>query len=140
LIHVHGGTDLTLEEINRVGELVTESMDDDANCIWGARVSEDMKGKLTVMTIITGVKSPWLLGKMDKKQAHKRPIEQARGHGQRVLGGVDHQIDDPHRTARVGRARDHVADHVAGAHRHHARVTEALNHRHVKERRQGGFL
>lgn len=67
LIHVHGGPDLTLEEINHVGELVTESMDDDANCIWGARVTDDMKGKLTVMTIITGVKSPWILGKSDRK-------------------------------------------------------------------------
>jgi cell division protein FtsZ len=71
LIHVHGGPDLTLEEINRVGELVTESMDEDANCIWGARVTDDMKGKLTVMTIITGVQSPWILGKVDKRTAQK---------------------------------------------------------------------
>ncbi|MBN2566517.1 cell division protein FtsZ [Candidatus Woesearchaeota archaeon] len=63
LIHVHGGPDLTLEEINQVGELVTESLDEDANVIWGARVTDNMKGKLTVMTIITGVKSPWILGK-----------------------------------------------------------------------------
>ncbi len=63
LIHVEGGPDLTLEEINSIGELVTESMDADANCIWGARVRDDMKGKLTVMTIITGVNSPWILGK-----------------------------------------------------------------------------
>jgi cell division protein FtsZ len=62
LIHIIGGPDLTLEEINRAGELVTNSMDDDANCIWGARVQDDMKGKLTVMTIMTGVKSPWILG------------------------------------------------------------------------------
>jgi len=62
LIHIIGGPDLTLEEINRAGELVTESMDDDANCIWGARVVDEMKGKLTVMTIMTGVKSPWILG------------------------------------------------------------------------------
>ncbi len=67
LIHISGGPDLTLEEINKVGELVTESMDEDANCIWGARVSEEMKGKLTVMTIVTGVKSPWIVGKMDRK-------------------------------------------------------------------------
>jgi cell division protein FtsZ len=67
LIHVWGGPDLTLEEINRVGELVTESMDDDANVIWGARVSDDMKGKLMVMTIVTGVKSPWILGKNDPR-------------------------------------------------------------------------
>lgn len=67
IIHVHGGPDLTLDEISRVGELVTESMDQDANVIWGARVTDDMKGKLTVMTIITGVKSPWILGKKDAR-------------------------------------------------------------------------
>jgi cell division protein FtsZ len=64
LIHVWGGPDMTLEEINRVGELVTESLDADANVIWGARVTDDMKGKMAVMTIITGVKSPWLLGSL----------------------------------------------------------------------------
>lgn len=67
LIHVAGGPDMTLEEVSRVGELVTESLDDDANVIWGARVCDDMKGKLTVMTIITGVKSPWILGKSDSR-------------------------------------------------------------------------
>lgn len=68
IIQISGGNDLTLEEINKIGELVTESMDQDANVIWGARVGEEMKGKLTVMTIITGVKSPWILGKIDYKK------------------------------------------------------------------------
>jgi len=67
LIHVEGGPDMTLDEVSRIGELVTESLDDDANVIWGARVSESMKGKVAVMTIITGVSSPWILGKADKK-------------------------------------------------------------------------
>lgn len=67
IIHIHGGPDMTLDDISRVGELVTEAMDEDANVIWGARVSENMKGKLTVMTIMTGVKSPWILGKVDEK-------------------------------------------------------------------------
>lgn len=69
LIHVCGGPDMTLDDVARAGELVTESLDDDANVIWGARVDENMKGKLTVMTIITGVKSPWILGKIDHKRA-----------------------------------------------------------------------
>jgi cell division protein FtsZ len=73
LIHVWGGPDMTLEEIQRVGELVTESMDEDANVIWGARVSEDMKGRMMVMTIITGVSSPWILGKSDPR----RPSQQS---------------------------------------------------------------
>ncbi|RME31082.1 cell division protein FtsZ [Candidatus Woesearchaeota archaeon] len=75
IIHITGGPDMTLDEVSRVGELVTEEMDDDANVIWGARVDDDMQGKLTVMTIITGVKSPWLLGKMSKAEVAR---EQAR--------------------------------------------------------------
>jgi len=67
LIQVCGGPDMTLEEINRVGELVTEGISEEANVIWGARVSEEFKGKLTVMTIITGVHSPWIVGKQVKK-------------------------------------------------------------------------
>jgi len=63
LIQVIGGPDMTLEEISGVGELVTESLDEDANVIWGARVTDDMKGKLMVMTIITGVHSPWIVGR-----------------------------------------------------------------------------
>ena len=31
-----------------------------------------MKGKLTVMTIITGVNSPWILGKVDQKKVAQR--------------------------------------------------------------------
>jgi len=72
LIHVTGGPDMTLDDVSKIGELVTESLDDDANVIWGARVDEAMKGKLTVMTIITGVNSPWILGKVDHKRAEKR--------------------------------------------------------------------
>jgi cell division protein FtsZ len=65
LIHITGGSDLTLEEVSKVGEMITEALDADANVIWGARISEDMKGKLRVMTIVTGVSSPYILGKMD---------------------------------------------------------------------------
>ncbi len=73
LIHIVGGPDMTLDDINRAGELVTGSLDQDANVIWGARVMEDMKGRITVMTIITGVKSPWVLGKVD----YKKPTQEA---------------------------------------------------------------
>ena len=73
LIHIAGGSDMTLDEINKIGELVTENLDPDANVIWGARVQDELKGKLTVMTIITGVKSPWILGKVD----YKHPSAQA---------------------------------------------------------------
>lgn len=79
LIHVAGGPDLTLEEINKVGELVTESLDEDANVIWGARVTEEMRGKVSVMTIITGVKSPWILGKPTYRESAKETIHDELG-------------------------------------------------------------
>jgi cell division protein FtsZ len=63
LIHIEGGPDMTLDEVAQIGDLVTEKFDADANVIWGARVSDQMKGKICVMTIITGVQSPWILGK-----------------------------------------------------------------------------
>ncbi|MBU1203480.1 MAG: cell division protein FtsZ [Nanoarchaeota archaeon] len=65
LIHITGGEDLTLDEVNKVGEIVTESLDADAPVIWGARIDKDMHGKIRVMTIITGVTSPYVLGKID---------------------------------------------------------------------------
>ncbi|MBI4919612.1 cell division protein FtsZ [archaeon] len=74
LIHVSGGPDMTLQEINKIGEMITEKLDKDANVIWGARVSEDMRGKLIVMSIVTGVSSPWLVG--DSPQGKKEVEKQ----------------------------------------------------------------
>jgi len=62
LIHITGGHDMTLEEVNRVGELITQNLDADAMVMWGARIEESMKGKIRVMLIATGVKSPWIIG------------------------------------------------------------------------------
>ncbi|MBS3107564.1 cell division protein FtsZ [Candidatus Woesearchaeota archaeon] len=63
LIHVTGGSDLTLDEVSKVGEMITAELNADANVIWGARISTEMDNKLRVMSIITGVKSPYILGK-----------------------------------------------------------------------------
>ncbi len=62
LIHVTGDNQMTIEEANRVGEIVTEMMDDNALVIWGARVNPEQDGKLRVMLVMTGVNSPQILG------------------------------------------------------------------------------
>ena len=69
LLHITGGADLTLDAVSKVGEMVTEALDPDANVIWGSRIDEDMKGRIRVMTIITGVQSPYILGKVDNKNS-----------------------------------------------------------------------
>ncbi|MBU4501246.1 MAG: cell division protein FtsZ [Nanoarchaeota archaeon] len=75
LIHISGGNDLTLDEVNKAGELITEALDVDANVIWGARISEDLKGKMRIMTIVTGVNSPYILGKVKPEVGNKRKAQ-----------------------------------------------------------------
>src|SRR3990167_3812403 len=72
LIHVTGGDDLTLDQVARTGEIVTEALDPDKNVIWGARIDPKMTGKLRIMTIITGVNSPYILGKKDYKKMSQK--------------------------------------------------------------------
>ena len=68
LINISGGTDLLLDDIEKIGDMVTGSLDEDALVIWGASVDPSMDGKLRVMTIVTGVQSPYILGKVDRAQ------------------------------------------------------------------------
>ncbi|MHA1208065.1 MAG: cell division protein FtsZ [Candidatus Freyarchaeota archaeon] len=65
LIHVTGGSDLTLAEATGVAELITDKMIDDANVIWGARKDPRADGMIRVILILTGVSSPQLLGPTD---------------------------------------------------------------------------
>ena len=67
LMHVAGGTDLTLNEINDVGQTVQKRLDKHAQVIWGARVKDELKGKLQVISIVTGVRSPYILGEVDEE-------------------------------------------------------------------------
>jgi cell division protein FtsZ len=62
LIQVIGGDDMKLDEINLIGERVIEHLDPCAQVIWGARVLPEFTGKIQVITIVTGVKSPYILG------------------------------------------------------------------------------
>jgi len=61
MIHVSGDGQMTIEEANRVGEIITEVMSDESLVIWGARVNPDMAGVLRVTLVMTGVRSPNLL-------------------------------------------------------------------------------
>ncbi|AOV94864.1 cell division protein FtsZ [Nanohaloarchaea archaeon SG9] len=70
LLHVAGGEDLTLNEINSVGQRVQEKLDKQAQVIWGARIKDQLQGKLQVISIVTGVESPYVLGDLeDEKQS-----------------------------------------------------------------------
>ncbi|RJS90521.1 cell division protein FtsZ [Candidatus Bathyarchaeota archaeon] len=62
LIHISGGKDLTLGEAVRTAEIVTEMMDEKAMVIWGARVDPSLGDLLRVTLVLTGIRSPQILG------------------------------------------------------------------------------
>jgi cell division protein FtsZ len=74
LIHITCGPDLKLEEFSNIGTLVTENLSPEAQVIIGARINKDFAGKVRVITIMTGVKSPYVLGKPKFEQASPTPV------------------------------------------------------------------
>ncbi len=68
LVQIIGGNDMRLDEVNKIGEVVSSQLDPSAQIIWGARVLPENEGKIQVISIITGVKSPYILGPMMKEE------------------------------------------------------------------------
>ncbi len=69
LLHITGGEDMTLSEVTYIGEAVSENLDPAAQVIWGARIDPDYAGKIRVITVLTGVHSPQILGKIGRQRA-----------------------------------------------------------------------
>ena len=69
LIHVTCGPDLKLEEFDVIGRTVSEHLSSEATVIIGARINKEFTGKVRVITIMTGVRSPFVLGKTVEEQA-----------------------------------------------------------------------
>jgi cell division protein FtsZ len=72
LIHVTCGPDLKLEEFDVIGRAVSENLSPEAQVIIGARISKEFTGKVRVITIMTGVKSPYVLGK--EVEEYSQPV------------------------------------------------------------------
>ena len=62
LIHISGGSDLTLGDAIKAGEIITERMDPEANVKWGARLIPNYEGKLEIVAIVTGVRGASVFG------------------------------------------------------------------------------
>ncbi len=61
LIRVVGGEDMTLKEAERVAEAASSAMGSKSRIIWGCSVEPESAGKIKVLVVITGVKSPFML-------------------------------------------------------------------------------
>jgi len=58
MIYILGGDDLTLGDSNEIARKLTEQASPNANVIWGARIEPEYNGRVEVIAIFTGVKSP----------------------------------------------------------------------------------
>ena len=74
LIQVIGGEDMKLDEINAIGERIQKDLSREAQVIWGARILPEYKDRIQVITIITGVKSPFILGPVQKEEIAKSRV------------------------------------------------------------------
>ncbi|MEK6821045.1 MAG: cell division protein FtsZ, partial [archaeon] len=72
LIHITGGAELTLGEANGIGTMLTEQMDPKSVVIWGARVDPSYENKIEVITIFTGVKSPFIKSGKEERSTSSR--------------------------------------------------------------------
>jgi cell division protein FtsZ len=79
LVHITGGPDLRLEEVNLIGETVSQNLDPSAQVYWGARILPEFEGKVQVIAIITGVKSPYILGPISYEKPVVREISKTLG-------------------------------------------------------------
>ncbi len=79
IIQVIGGEDLKLDEINEIGEAISKQLDPQAQVIWGARVVPEYEGSMQVIAIITGVKSPYIMGPRSKEDSSKNPKQKNEG-------------------------------------------------------------
>ncbi|MGV8142585.1 MAG: cell division protein FtsZ [Candidatus Pacearchaeota archaeon] len=62
LVNVIGGPDMSLDEYRQVMEVISRKVSQDAKIISGAKISPDMEKNIKVLLIVTGVKSPQILG------------------------------------------------------------------------------
>ncbi len=82
LIDVSGGPQLTLDEVNKVVDLINQKLPEDINIILGAHIYPDLKNTVKVLAIITGVSSRQISGKSieeEKELKEKREVEEELG-------------------------------------------------------------
>jgi cell division protein FtsZ len=79
LINISGSSDLTLNEAEKVVQIVADELDPDANIIWGTQIQEDLQNTIRTTIVVAGVKSPHIFGMVgeaeyiEEKQKEKVP-------------------------------------------------------------------
>ncbi|WP_067490265.1 cell division protein FtsZ [Erythrobacter sp. CCH5-A1] len=81
IISIIGGEDMRLLEVDEAANHIRELVDEDANIIWGSAFNPDLKGKIRVSVVATGIEQS-AIGQSERSQsislggarAPKRPV------------------------------------------------------------------
>ena len=81
IISIIGGEDMRLLEVDEAANHIRELVDEDANIIWGSAFNPDLKGKIRVSVVATGIEQS-AIGYVERQQsvslggarAPKRPV------------------------------------------------------------------
>jgi len=79
LVNIVGGPDMSLDETRQILETINQHLNKEAKLIWGAQLSEDMEKTIRVMLIVTGVKSPQILGHGESAARKRKEISEELG-------------------------------------------------------------
>jgi cell division protein FtsZ len=77
LLHITGGTDLSMFEVDEAARLITDAADPDANIIFGAVIDENFTGEVKCTVIATGFEPQDTGGKASFVLPTKRPLSEA---------------------------------------------------------------
>ncbi len=75
LLHITGGTDMSLHEAEEIAASLTYELDPEANIIWGARIKKDYEGKVRCLAIMTGIQSAQVIGPEKIKTGQRQQLE-----------------------------------------------------------------
>jgi cell division protein FtsZ len=62
IVRVMGGEDMTIMEAEGAAEMVSEAISPRARMIWGCTIEPELKGKVKVMVVLTGIEDHQLFG------------------------------------------------------------------------------
>lgn len=72
IVNISGSNDLTLNEAEKIVQIVADELDPEANIIWGTQLQEDLASTVRTTIVVAGVSSPSIMGSDDsyKEKPH----------------------------------------------------------------------
>lgn len=94
LINISGSSDLTLQESEKIVQIVADKLDPEANIIWGAQIDESLHNIIRTTIVVSGVKSKYNMSSEDDEFADD-DFEDTDFGEPISSGAVNPQSDDP---------------------------------------------